>query len=248
MSNENHSEIRIFIFLTKLTYTYAHTHTHTRPSQTLLIIHHFLCFADASYNGGISPSSDDGVLLGRALRGELLLLERDFAGGFKAEENGGSSSSTYAGEIKALAGPTIPAGWLVCDGRAVDRVDFSALFAAIGTTWGEGDGTTTFNIPDLRGRTAIGAGKGETGGSVEKKFVESAKVSEHKLGNYDGSEIMSFKKATGSLSLTWGVGWSWSTKHALSNVVLAFDGGSLLSTSTRNNMMPFAAVTYIIKT
>lgn len=51
-------------------------------------------------------------------------------------------------------------GWLECDGTAVDRTEFADLFAAIGTTWGIGNGTTTFNIPDFRGRTLIGAGTG----------------------------------------------------------------------------------------
>ena len=94
----------------------------------------------ASYDGGISSSSDDGVLLGRALREELLLLERDFAGGFKAESTGASGSSTYSGEIKALAGATVPAGWLPCDGRAISRIDFSALFAALPPHLLEGTG------------------------------------------------------------------------------------------------------------
>ena len=82
----------------------------------------------ATYDGGISPSSDDGVLLGRALRDSLLLLERDFAGGFRVDNDGAAESSAFAGEIKALAGATIPAGWLVCDGTPINRVDFSTLF------------------------------------------------------------------------------------------------------------------------
>ena len=156
---------------------------------------------DASYDGGISSSSDDGVLLGRALREELLLLERDFAGGFEAgSAGGGGGSSAYAGEIKALAGSTVPAGWLVCDGRALSRIDFSSLFAAIGTTWGKGDGSTTFNIPDLRGRTAIGAGKGKTGGSVTNAGVSQAAATQHDLGSYDGSEMVTFKKPTAKLT------------------------------------------------
>ena len=114
----------------------------------------------ATYDGGISPSSDDGVLLGRALRDSLLLLERDFAGGFRVSNDGAAQSSAFAGEIRALGGAIIPAGWLICDGSAIDRVDFSTLFAALGTTWGAGDGSSTFNIPDLRGRSVVGAGQG----------------------------------------------------------------------------------------
>lgn len=169
----------------------------TRCIMLSLVRFHLL---DASYDGGISPSSDDGVLLGRALREELLLLERDFAGGFEAGSAGGGGSSAYAGEIKALAGATVPAGWLVCDGRALNRIDFSSLFAAIGTTWGNGDGSTTFNIPDLRGRTAIGAGQGKTGGSVTNAGVSQAAATQHDLGSYDGSELVTFKKPTASFT------------------------------------------------
>jgi microcystin-dependent protein len=64
------------------------------------------------------------------------------------------------GQVIDYAGSTIPSGWQQCDGSAISRTTFSALFTAIGTTWGVGDGSTTFNVPDLRGRTAIGAGTG----------------------------------------------------------------------------------------
>lgn len=64
------------------------------------------------------------------------------------------------GAMVQFAGSSAPTGWLICDGAAVSRTTYAALFAAIGTTFGAGDGTTTFNIPDGRGRTAIGAGTG----------------------------------------------------------------------------------------
>jgi microcystin-dependent protein len=64
------------------------------------------------------------------------------------------------GQVIDYAGSTIPSGWQQCDGSAISRTTFSALFTAIGTTWGVGDGSTTFNVPDLRGRTAVGAGTG----------------------------------------------------------------------------------------
>ncbi len=65
-----------------------------------------------------------------------------------------------AGVIQMYGGTTPPIGWLICDGSAVSRSAYSQLFAAIGTNWGVGDGSTTFNLPDLRGRTPIGAGTG----------------------------------------------------------------------------------------
>lgn len=62
------------------------------------------------------------------------------------------------GTIAMWGGGADPPGWLICDGRAVDRTIYAALFAAIGTSYGPGDGSTTFNIPDLRGRVAVGLG------------------------------------------------------------------------------------------
>jgi microcystin-dependent protein len=56
------------------------------------------------------------------------------------------------GTILSYAGGTAPNGYLLCDGQAVSRTTFSALFAVIGTTFGNGNGTTTFNLPDLRGQ------------------------------------------------------------------------------------------------
>lgn len=55
---------------------------------------------------------------------------------------------------------SLPAGWLLCSGQTVSRTDYPTLFRTIGTTFGAGDGSTTFTLPDLRGRTIIGAGAG----------------------------------------------------------------------------------------
>lgn len=60
------------------------------------------------------------------------------------------------GTVLDYAGSAVPSGYLECDGSAVSRTAYPALFASIGTTWGAGDGSTTFNIPDLRGRVAVG--------------------------------------------------------------------------------------------
>lgn len=66
------------------------------------------------------------------------------------------------GEIMAFAGSAAPKGFLVCDGSAVSRTTYAVLFAAIGTTYGSGDGSTTFNVPNLKGRVAIGYNSSET--------------------------------------------------------------------------------------
>lgn len=61
-----------------------------------------------------------------------------------------------AGAIMPYAGTTAPAGFLFCQGQAVSRTTYARLFDAIGTTYGVGDGSTTFNVPDLGGRVAAG--------------------------------------------------------------------------------------------
>ena len=62
------------------------------------------------------------------------------------------------GCIQAYGAATAPEGWLICNGAAVSRTTYAALFAVIGTSFGAGDGTTTFNIPDLREATVKGVG------------------------------------------------------------------------------------------
>lgn len=68
--------------------------------------------------------------------------------------------SVLIGEVRMFAGPALPIGYLTCDGTPVSRVLFNNLFTVIGTTFGAGDGATTFNLPDLRSRMPIGAGQG----------------------------------------------------------------------------------------
>ena len=67
------------------------------------------------------------------------------------------------GAMMAYAGSAAPEGWLFCDGSAMSRTAYAALFAAIGTSYGAGDGSTTFNLPDLRDRLPIGARQSEAG-------------------------------------------------------------------------------------
>lgn len=62
------------------------------------------------------------------------------------------------GIINAFGGTTAPEGWLLCQGQAISRTEYADLFAVIGTNFGSGDGSTTFNLPDLRGEFLRGAG------------------------------------------------------------------------------------------
>lgn len=66
------------------------------------------------------------------------------------------TSVVTAGDVKMTARTTAPEGWLICNGSAISRTTYASLFNAIGTVYGTGDGSTTFNIPDLRGRVPRG--------------------------------------------------------------------------------------------
>jgi microcystin-dependent protein len=90
-------------------------------------------------------------------------------------------SDSYLGEIRLFAFPRVPDGWLACDGQTLPISQFDALFTILGTTYG-GDGTTTFNLPDLRGRVPLGQGQapgaaayvlGEVDGEDEHTLIQT---------------------------------------------------------------------------
>ena len=68
--------------------------------------------------------------------------------------------------VQMYAGATAPSGWLLCDGAQVSRLTYKALFDIVGTTYGVGDGSTTFNIPDTRGRFALSKAASGTGNTL----------------------------------------------------------------------------------
>ena len=114
------------------------------------------------------------------------------------------------GIVEFFAGSKAPKGWLVCDGSAVSRTDYDELFEVIGTTYGEGDGSTTFNLPNLIDRFAEGgksvgtkkeAGLPNITGSAEEhcltncpqdssqQYADGAlswEIAKHITGNSDG--------------------------------------------------------------
>ncbi|MHC2619289.1 microcystin-dependent protein [Bradyrhizobium huanghuaihaiense] len=68
-------------------------------------------------------------------------------------------SDPFVGEIRLFGFPRVPTGWFACNGQAMSISQYQVLYTVIGTTYG-GDGVNTFNLPDLRGRVAIGQGQG----------------------------------------------------------------------------------------
>ena len=79
----------------------------------------------------------------------------------------GTFETAAVGSITLFAGSSIPTGYLLCDGSALSREVYAELFSAIGTAWGEGDGSTTFNLPDLTDKTVWGGDADSIGGYKE---------------------------------------------------------------------------------
>lgn len=95
--------------------------------------------------------------------------------------------SGMTGTVLPFAGAAAPNGWLLCYGQAVSRTDYAILFGIIGTTFGAGDGSTTFNLPDLRGR--VPAGKDNMGGTPANRLTTAGSgVDGPTLGAAGGSQ------------------------------------------------------------
>jgi microcystin-dependent protein len=104
------------------------------------------------------------------------------------------SRQNRTGEVVPFAGSTAPAGTLLCHGQAISRTAFAGLFAILGTAHGGGDGSTTFNLPDLRGRAV--AGKDDMGGSSAARLNSIASTT---LGATGGGQINA-TSVSGSIS------------------------------------------------
>jgi microcystin-dependent protein len=107
-----------------------------------------------------------------------------------------ANNGTPAGGIIAFAGTNPPAGWLLCDGSAVSRASYARLFAAIGMTWGGGDGTTTFNLPDLRGIFLRGAGANSTRTNASGSFYDGGSIGLYSEDRLQGHRHTFYPKTT----------------------------------------------------
>jgi len=103
---------------------------------------------------------------------------------------GAGLETTPIGTILSYAGAIVPSGYLACDGSLVSRTAYASLFQAIGTAYGAGDGSTTFALPDLRGRVSMGAGAGLGEGSSGAAGTTPAGtvLSTRARGEWGGSE------------------------------------------------------------
>lgn len=176
---------------------------------------------------------------------------------FIVDWNGNIMARGMAGMVQMFAGSTPPTGWLLCHGQAISRTDYATLFAAIGTTWGSGDGSTTFNLPDLRGRAPIGAGTGSglTARTLAAKGgSENIQAHTHAFTQPTVKTELKFQKNTASGSAINRVaGSNLSNPAETSTYTATVTGGAVgavsgASTGTAGNMPPFAVINFIICT
>lgn len=158
------------------------------------------------------------------------------------------------GCIQMFGGSAAPSGWLLCNGQLVSRTTYAALFTAISTSFGAGDGSTTFAVPDLRNRFAVGAGTtgfsvalGGTGGTKDAIVVEhthtatcSTDGAHTHTTNIGGGSSGGFPRGDGSPPTAVGT----SSAGAHSHTITIANAGS---SGTNQNLPPYLGMNYIIR-
>lgn len=177
----------------------------------------------------------------------LTLVERRLAisGG-----GGGGGGPAQPGSVIPWTSNVVPTGWLLCDGSAVARSAYPALFDTIGTAFGAGDGTSTFNLPDFRGRIPVGRNSadtdfdvlGETGGH-KQSFVKIA---------WEAAGRVILNRITSGLP-TW-ISNVWSTSSTAVPITSSSSASQTIGIETVNyagqggTLQPYQVVNYIIAT
>lgn len=163
-----------------------------------------------------------------------------------------------AGIVSAYGGNNAPEGWLICDGSAVSRTTYRNLFSAIGINYGEGDGTTTFNLPNLKGKVIVGVDSqdedfdttGKSGGEKTHQLVENelprltGSIAMHSAADRTNINNVSGKFTSGlTNSGRYRNGGNDSTG---ANSVGIINWG-IGNNGSHNNLQPYTVVNYIIK-
>ncbi|MCD1627044.1 tail fiber protein [Seohaeicola saemankumensis] len=147
----------------------------------------------------------------------------------------------FRGMIFPYAGAAAPAGFLLCDGAAVSRTTYAGLFSLIGTAYGAGDGSTTFNVPDLKGRVPVGYDAAQT------EFDALGKEGGEKTHTLTTDEIPahSHNIGLGNDSSSSGSTPEGRPASAPTNTASTAPAGGGLA---HNNIQPYTTVNFIIKT
>jgi microcystin-dependent protein len=216
-----------------------------------------------TFEGGVTLTHDATALI--LPGGANMLTAAGDVATFYSEGSGNWRCTSYqhatasfvpAGAIIDYAGTSAPAGWLLCYGQLVSRTTYARLFAAISTTFGAGDGATTFSLPDYRGRVA--AGKDDMGGTSANRLTDQTEgVDGDTLGDTGGAETNTLTVAQmpahrHPVSLIDGTGGAASPPTALRSATgtSAVDSDFMSSTgggTAHNNVQPTIIMNKIIK-
>ena len=140
-----------------------------------------------------------------------------------------------AGSVIAWSGSSAPSGYLLCDGTAVSRTTYAALFAVAGTGYGVGDGSTTFNLPDLRDRLPLGKGTNNSTLGTQ-------------TGSMSASSVVTTASGSASLSLTTDTVDDTLSSGTKDVSQIAYVTNVTGSGHTHSVTIPTSVVNYIIKT
>ena len=169
-------------------------------------------------------------------------------------------ATSITGVVQMYAGSSAPSGWLICNGQAISRTTYAALFAVIGTTYGAGDGSTTFNVPNLVNKTVRGSNSlGKTGGADTVTLSTSNMPAHtHSGGSLAaasaGEHTHTYNAPSSYSTYNSGVGTSGSTKGTLTTSstgahthTISGTTGSTGSGSAVTITNPYVMLHYIIK-
>jgi microcystin-dependent protein len=162
------------------------------------------------------------------------------------------ANSNPTGGIMMWGTGTAPTGWLLCAGAAVSRTTYAALFAVIGTTFGIGDGSTTFNVPNYTNRTPYGTTVGATGGSADAVVVSHT----HTATVTDSGHLHSMDRFLGDLGGAntayvgdnSGAGGASSQNTASATTGITVANSTTGVSATNANLPPYLGINFIIKT